>query len=398
MKRLGIFLLMLLLLSGCSENMAPNGQGQSGKTAVDSAKTQVPTESADVAKIVLNTMSLQEQVAQLFFVKPEALSAQTVTKMDETMKEALGTYPVGGIILFANNIVSRQQVLDFNQALQEAAPTSLFLGVDEEGGRVARITSQSAMGYEKLPRALNVQTAEQAGEIGVRLGTILTELGFNLDFAPDADVFTNPQNTVIGDRAFSRTPEVAAEFVSAQVKGLHTKNIATAIKHFPGHGDTTVDSHKALPSVSHDLERLRQTEWVPFRAGIAAGTDMVMVGHIAVPNVTGTDEPCTLSETIVQDCLREELGFSGVIITDALDMGAVVERYGASDAAVRALQAGCDMLLMPKNFHAAYEGVLEAVQDGRISQKRLSDAVLHILQAKAARGLLDRPKIFPAGR
>ena len=398
MKRLGIFLLMLLLLSGCSENMAPNGQGQSGKTAVDSAKTQVPTEPADVAKIVLNTMSLQEQAAQLFFVKPEALSAQTVTKMDETMKEALGTYPVGGIILFANNIVSRQQVLDFNQALQEAAPTPLFLGVDEEGGRVARITSQSAMGYEKLPRALNVQTAEQAGEIGVRLGTILTELGFNLDFAPDADVFTNPQNTVIGDRAFSRTPEVAAEFVSAQVKGLHTKNIATAIKHFPGHGDTTVDSHKALPSVSHDLERLRQTEWVPFRAGIAAGTDMVMVGHIAVPNVTGTDEPSTLSETIVQDCLREELGFSGVIITDALDMGAVVERYGASDAAVRALQAGCDMLLMPKNFHAAYEGVLEAVQDGRISQKRLSDAVLHILQAKAARGLLDRPKIFPAGR
>ena len=398
MKRLGIFLLMLLLLSGCSENMAPNGQGQSGKTAVDSAKTQVPTESADVAKIVLNTMSLQEQVAQLFFVKPEALSAQTVTKMDETMKEALGTYPVGGIILFANNIVSRQQVLDFNQALQEAAPTSLFLGVDEEGGRVARITSQSAMGYEKLPRALNVQTAEQAGEIGVRLGTILTELGFNLDFAPDADVFTNPQNTVIGDRAFSRTPEVAAEFVSAQVKGLHTKNIATAIKHFPGHGDTTVDSHKALPSVSHDLERLRQTEWVPFRAGIAAGTDMVMVGHIAVPNVTGTDEPSTLSETIVQDCLREELGFSGVIITDALDMGAVVERYGASDAAVRALQAGCDMLLMPKDFHAAYEGVLEAVQDGRISQERLSDAVLHILQAKVARGLLDRPKIFPADR
>ena len=122
------------------------------------------------------------------------------------------------------------------------------------------------------------------------------------------------------------------------------------------------------------------------------------MGHIAVPNVTGTDEPSTLSETIVQDCLREELGFSGVIITDALDMGAVVEQYGASDAAVRALQAGCDMLLMPKNFHAAYEGVLEAVQDGRISQKRLSDAVLHILQAKAARGLLDRPKIFPAGR
>ncbi len=389
---------MLLLLSGCSENMAPNGQGQSGETAVDSAKTPVPTEPEDVAKSVLNTMSLQEQVAQLFFVKPEALSAQAVTKMDETMKEALSAYPVGGIILFANNIVSRQQVLDFNQALQEAAPAPLFLGVDEEGGRVARITSQSAMGYEKLPRALNVQTAEQAGEIGVRLGTILTELGFNLDFAPDADVFTNPQNTVIGDRAFSRNPEVAAEFVSAQVKGLHTKNIATAIKHFPGHGDTTVDSHKALPSVAHDLERLRQTEWVPFRAGIAAGTDMVMVGHIAVPNVTGTDEPSTLSEIIVQDYLREELGFSGVIITDALDMGAVVERYGASEAAVRALQAGCDMLLMPKNFHAAYEGVLEAVQDGRISQKRLSDAVLHILRAKTARGLLDRPKIFPGNR
>ncbi|MFW5646124.1 MAG: glycoside hydrolase family 3 protein, partial [Acetivibrio ethanolgignens] len=216
----------------------------------------------------------------------------------------------------------------------------------------------------------------------------IKELGFNLNFAPVADVKTNSFNTEIGNRSFGDDPKRVAALVEQVVKGMQEQNISATLKHFPGHGDASGDSHQGPVNVENDLNRLRSVEFLPFNAGIKAGADCVMVTHLSISRVTGTVEPASMSSLIIEQILRQEMGFDGIAITDAMDMGAITEVYEPGEAAVRAIKAGMDVVLMPVDLDEAYNAVLEAVNEGKISEERINESVTRVIRAKVKRGLI----------
>lgn len=396
------------------EDSAPDAAGQA-REAEEGLDT-------DPVEQLLSQMSLHQKVCQLFMLRPESLerlvgleeedgavqengAAQensdvsengteqgkssenatlpAATEMTETMKEALAGCPVGGIILFGDNIVSPDQVRAFNQALQDASPIPLFIAVDEEGGRVARLANHE--GFD-LPRYESAAAVGSSGDpadalaMGSSIGSYLREYGFTMDFAPDADVNTNPDNPVIGNRAFSSDAETAARMAAAMAEGLRQEGILPVFKHFPGHGDTAEDSHLGI-AVSHKTaEEMAACEWLPFKE--ATDRDGIMIGHIAAPAVTGDMTVASLSAPIVTGILREQLGFQGLIVTDSLEMGAVTEDHGSGEAAVEAVLAGCDILLMPLDPPEALKAVEEAVKKGTITEERLDESVRRILSYK----------------
>lgn len=330
-------------------------------------------------------MTLEQKVAGLFFVTPEQLTGvgQAVQAGDGT-REALAKYPVGGLIYFKQNIQSEEQIKEMLANTVSFCPFPIFLGVDEEGGKVARVAD-----------ALNLDNVGPMADIGATgdvqaaytanaaIGNYLASYGFNVDFAPVADVLTNADNTVIGDRAFSADPQVASQMVANAVSGLQSANVSACLKHFPGHGDTAGDSHTGAASTERTKEEMQAAEFLPFAAGIEAGSDMVMVGHISAPALTDGDNiPASLSADIITGILRNELGYNGIVITDALNMAAVTDYYESDVAAIMALKAGADMVLMPENFEQAYEGVLNAVWDGTISEERVNDSLKRIYRVK----------------
>lgn len=340
----------------------------------------------------LNSMSLEEKVGQLFVVAPEQFLSKysTVTSVTDAIREGLKKYPVGGIILFGENIKSPEQLTALNRDLQGTSSTPLFIAVDEEGGRVARLAKNDAFDLPTYQSAAAVGATgdpENARNMGRTIGSYLAKYGFNLDFAPVADVNTNPNNTVIGTRAFSSDPSVAGKMAAAFADGLRENGIISTFKHFPGHGDTAEDSHSGLAYNNKDRQSLEKCEWLPFME--AKSTDMVMVGHIALPQVTGNQTPATMSYEIVTEILKEDLGFSGLVVTDSLQMGAITDSYSSGEAALLALKAGCDILLMPNNLPAAFEAVVAAVEDGTLSAQWLDATVLRILQFKQAHGILN---------
>ena len=217
-------------------------------------------------------------------------------------------------------------------------------------------------------------------------GRSLKALGFNVDFAPVADIWSNPDNKVIGDRAFANTAEGATPFVRQAVLGLEEAGIASCVKHFPGHGDTATDSHTGSAVSYVDAKTLRQRELIPFIAGIEAGSPMVMVGHMKLPGVTDDNLPASLSPEVVDELLRDELGFDGVVVTDALDMGAVTAFYTPEKASVMAVQAGCDILLMPESLPKAFDALKAAVDSGTISEERINQSVLRIIEMRIRYG------------
>lgn len=330
-------------------------------------------------------MTLEQKVAGLFFVTPEQLTGVTqAVQAGEGTKEALAKYPVGGLIYFKQNIQSEEQIKEMLANTVSYSPFPIFLGVDEEGGKVARVADalklENVGPMAEIGSTGDVQAAYAANET---IGKYLASYGFNVDFAPVADVLTNEDNTVIGDRAFSGDPQVASEMVAGAVQGLQSAGVSACLKHFPGHGDTEGDSHTGAASTERSKEEMQAAEFLPFQAGILAGTDMIMVGHISAPALTGGDNiPASLSEDIITGVLRNELGYDGIIITDALDMAAITDYYEADVAAIMALKAGADMVLMPDQFEQAYEGVLEAVQNGTISEERVNDSLKRIYRVK----------------
>ena len=359
---------------------------------------QEPAAEADPvlaqAEELLEGLSLREKVLQMFLVTPEQLTgvAGPVTQCGETTRQAIQDTPVGGIVYFAGNLQDREQTAAMLSGIQEAAPLGLFLSVDEEGGSVARLGRNPAMGTTSFLDMADIGATgetEQAYQVGLTIGTELRALGFNLDFAPVADVNSNPDNPVIGERAFSSDPETAAEMVSACVEGFRDSGTLCALKHFPGHGDTATDSHYGAAQSDKTLEQLEDCEFIPFRAGIEAGAELVMVGHIALPAVTGDDTPACLSPDIVTGLLRQRLGFTGLTVTDSLSMAAVTDRYSPDRAAVLAVQAGMDLLLMPSDLDAAAEGILDAVAGGALTEARIDESVLRILTAKLERGIIS---------
>ena len=374
-------------------------------TVPESSKTpEIPsvpkTESYDeAAGRILSEMTLREKIGQLFIVRPEALAVpyadlsanyRSVSAVSEEMRKNFAKFPVGGVALFADNIITPAQTSAFTGELSGACEIPLFIAVDEEGGRVARLANNAAFGLPKYDSAAAVGRSgnpSAALEMGNTIGGYLKKYGFNMDFAPDADVFTNPKNTILGNRAFSSDAATAAIMASAMAQGLRNNGIIPVYKHFPGHGDTAEDSHTGAAYANKTHAEMELCEWLPFLK--ATPLDGIMAGHISAPNITGDNVPATMSKQMITDILRGELGFDGLIITDSLAMGAVKNRYGSGLASVNAILAGCDILLMPDSLGAAFDGILAAVNDGTISEQRLNESVLRILKYKLEYNIIE---------
>ena len=341
---------------------------------------------------ILNGMTLEEKMCQLFMITPEALTGVgTATQAGTATQDAINAYPVGGVIYFSKNLQNPDQTRTMLENTQKYASERLgfpiFLSVDEEGGQVARVGGNSAFGVEKIGNMSDVGSrgdTQEAYEIGTTIGAYLNDLGFNMDAAPDTDVLTNPENQVVKYRSFGSDPELVARMAESELRGLNDQGIIGMYKHFPGHGGTTADSHEGYAYVDDTLDELRSGAFVPFQDGIDNGIPVIMVSHISCPNVTGDNTPATLSKMLITDILRDEMGFDGMVITDALNMGAITAQYSSSEAAVAALNAGADMLLMPEDFQSAYQGVLSAVENGTVPEERIDESVRRILEVKSS--------------
>ncbi len=378
---LPLCLTLTMLLSGCT--------GFGDKTEKNFPPTDTDAGSVETGENPASDVSqwtLEEKLWQMFYVAPEALTdGAAVTELSDGLCEGLDKYPVGGIILFAQNIEDREQVADLLGGIKDSSGVTPFLGVDEEGGLVTRLSKKC--GVTDNGDMMDVQTAEEAREIGERLGSELGGLGFNMDFAPVADVLVNKDNTEIGRRSFGTDPEDVAQKVAAEVEGMQSMGIGAVLKHFPGHGSAVTNSHDGTSVSRRTLQEIRDTELISFERGIQAGADFVMVSHLSLPNVTGSEAPSSLSKYIVTDILRNELGYGGIVITDALNMGAATV-YSPGEASVMAVEAGADMLLMPEDLMEAHAGLLSAVKSGRISEERIDESVERILSLKREMGLI----------
>ncbi|MBQ2880095.1 MAG: glycoside hydrolase, partial [Anaerotignum sp.] len=313
----------------------------------------------------------------------EFVTYSTYANLSDEAKTAIEEYHIGGVILFAENLDTKEQTQKLTADLQKASDFGLLIGIDEEGGLVSRL-KKSNIAHETFPPAAEMEDAAYAGKT---IGMELEELGISVDFAPVADVNTNPDNPVIGTRAFSSDPQAAASKVAEFIRSMEETGVSACAKHFPGHGDTAMDSHLGETYVEHDMERLRSVEFVPFEQAITAGTDFIMAGHIKTPNATTDGLPATLSAEMLA-ILRNDLGFNGIIITDAMNMGAIVDVYGSGESAVMAVQAGVDMVLMPADLPEAAEVLAEAIEKGAVSEERVNEALWHVLSLKYDKGLL----------
>lgn len=350
-------------------------------------------EAAGAVEAKLTTMTLREKVGQLFWVRPETLDFSLNPEkktLTQTMRQNLEQYPVGGIVVFKKNIQDENQLSSLIADFQSASKIPMIVAVDEEGGAVARLANHEAFSLPKYTSARDIGKTgdpEQARQMGRTIGGYLRFYGFNLDFAPVADVDSNPANPVIGRRAYSTDAQQTAQMVAAAVEGFHEAGMLCTVKHFPGHGDTGQDSHYGTATSYKTWEEMKAMEMLPFEAGIAAGADVVMTAHITTPNATTDGLPASLSYTMITERLRGELGFQGVIVTDALEMNAIKNHFTPAESAVAALRAGVDVLLMPSDLRAAFDGVVQAVEDGTLSEERLNESVRRILTLKQKAGL-----------
>lgn len=348
----------------------------------------------------MERMSPRQLVCQMFVVRPEALSygyighdravedtgapKDTATVLSDGMRAFYDEYPVGGFCLFADNIVCPSQLLSFNRDLHSLPMRPLLL-VDEEGGRVARIANNDSFALRKFGSMTAVAASgnpEDAYEAASYIGSYLRRYGFDVDLAPVADVNTNPDNIVIGNRAFSSDPDTASRMVIRYLDGLWSAGIRGCIKHFPGHGDVRGDTHTGYVATRKTWEEMLGCEMIPFKAGIEHGVRMIMTAHVSTPNVSGNDLPATMSPAILNGKLRGELGFDGIIITDGMGMGAIAGHYSPGEAAVAAIRAGADIILLPKSLPEAVDAVLKALESGEITLERIKESVRRILELK----------------
>lgn len=335
----------------------------------------------------LSAMTLEEKICQMFVVSPSTfIGKDSLTVADADLQAKIQSYPVGGFIYFAGNLINPGQTTALLQTTESYCLNTNgikpFLCVDEEGGRVARIGSNPNFNVTLIEPMGNITTANRAYEAGAYIGNYLNELGFNVDFAPDTDVLTNPDNKVINDRSFGSDPNTVSTFAREYSNGLHSENVLSTYKHFPGHGATEGDTHEGYAYTNKSYEDLKQSELIPFANAGKDNIDFVMVSHISVPTILGNNTPCTLSYKMVTECLRNDLGYDGIIITDAMGMGAISQNYTCEESTLLAIEAGNDIILMPENFDTAYNAVLNAVKSGRITEDRIDQSVKRILAAK----------------
>ncbi|MCL1863192.1 MAG: glycoside hydrolase family 3 protein [Defluviitaleaceae bacterium] len=341
------------------------------------APTPIPTPAPSPVDEIISQMTVEEKIGQLFMLRLPWQSLYVNARV-----EALFGIPMGGVIIFSDNVSSREQLTELVSDLQGLSDIPLLIAIDEEGGRVSRAGRLFADGV--TPSAYEIGASAEpsviAFEMGSLIGRELLSLGINMNFAPVADVWSNPANEVIGRRAFGRDAESVSPLVAAFSRGLHDGGVMAVAKHFPGHGDTYEDSHYALAMFHGDFARWQEVEAIPFASGIAAGVDGVMMGHIATPQINNEYLPATLSN-FWHTTLRG-MGFDGLIITDALEMRALTDHFTCGEIAIMAFLAGADILLMPHRAREAYDAMLAAFEDGLFCEERLDESVRRILYAK----------------
>ncbi len=374
--------LLAMLLAG---SMALSLAGCGGVAQTEGADEKTPEEiKAEYIQDIIDNMDAEEKAGQLIMADFRTNADGTgMTVLSDEAKKAIEEYHIGGVILFAENLDTKEQTQQLTEDLQKASDFGLLIGIDEEGGLVSRL-NKSNIEHEIFPPAAEMEDVAYAGRT---IGTELAELGIHVDFAPVADVNTNPDNPVIGTRAFSSDPQAAASKVAEFITAIEETGVSACAKHFPGHGDTAMDSHLGETYVEHDMERLRSVEFLPFQQAITAGTDFIMAGHIKTPNATVDGLPATLSSEML-GILRKDLNFDGIIITDAMNMGAIVDQYGSGESAVMAVQAGVDLVLMPATLGEAAEALTAAIKKGDISEERVNEALWHVLSLKYEKGIL----------
>jgi beta-N-acetylhexosaminidase len=350
-----------------------------------------PSPAVDPVAVLVRQMSPAEKVGQLFMptipgTTPAAGAA------------VIRRYHLGGLIYFPANLRTPRQTAELSNGLQRAAMKSgvpLLISTDEEQGPVSRLPyitrfpANKALASTRHPDD-DVRTAARV------TGEELRAVGINQDLAPDADVNVNPRNPVIGVRSFGADPQKVAHLVGVAVDAYRAAGVAATAKHFPGHGDTATDSHTGLPVIRHSMRTWERLDAPPFKAAIDHHVDAIMTAHIVVPGLDDSGAPATMSKAVLTGLLRDRLGYDGVVVTDSLQMAGATVKYGPSEAAVRAVNAGADMLLMPPNIGLAYNAVLAAVRSGQIPQSRLDQAVTRIVRMKTERGLFRSPYVDAA--
>lgn len=372
--------------SGCKgkpTNSVSTVTSSSAQSIVQSSDSSSSEITSSETKPVSN-LSLEDKISRLFLVKPETLNldssghivSEAITKMNPRIISALQKYKVSGVILFDKNIVNENGLKNFTCELQKTASLPLFISIDEEGGNVSRLANHKNLSVDNVGFPINFKTPENVKRAYESITKYLVNYGFNLNFAPVADVFTNPKNTVIGSRAFGKDPETVSSLLVAAIEGH--KKLPHCVKHFPGHGDTTEDTHNGSVKIDKTWEELLKCELIPFKTAIEQNCDMIMTSHIILPHVTKEKLPTSLSYELVTEKLRKELGFNGVVITDSFVMDAITENYSSGDAAVLAIKAGVDIILCPANLVEAHTAVLNAVKKGEISEERIDESVKRI--------------------
>lgn len=367
-----------------------------GLTITSCSNNDAPSSPKDDVEAQLSKMTLREKVGQMFFVRMETLDTtihwsaysdlqeNPILEVNKTMRDVNANYPIGGLILYAWNIDDEAQLAKLIPQIR-ALNGNPLLCIDEEGGRVSRLANNPKFNvkkYESMSAIGATGDPNNAYECGNTIGTYLKRYGFDIDFAPVADVNTNPDNIIIGPRAFSDDPQVAAPMVTNYLQGLEDAGVIGCIKHFPGHGDTKTDTHFGYASTQKTWAEMMDCEMVTFKAGIKWGCQLIMTAHIGAPNVTGSDIPSTMSSVILQDKLRGELGYQNIIITDGMEMGAITQQFSSAEAAVKSIQAGVDIVLGPKNLVEAFDAVIDAVNKGTISEERINQSVRRILKLR----------------
>ncbi|MFJ5715974.1 beta-N-acetylhexosaminidase [Neobacillus sp. NPDC093127] len=350
------------------------------KTPGQQGKVEKPNQQANqTISEVISKMGLEDKIGQMI------LAGIDGTTMDVKAKQLISQIHVGGIIFYKNNFETPAQAVQLVNQLKAGNSSSLplILGVDQEGGRVTRLPG-GLVNFPPNKQIGQVNNPNFSYKVGTLLGQELKKFGLNLDFAPVLDINSNPNNPVIGDRSFGNNAEIVSKLGIQTMKGIQSQNVITTIKHFPGHGDTSVDSHLDLPIVNKSLKELKELELIPFERAIEQGADVVMVAHILLPQLDKTN-PGTMSKAVMTDLLRKQLGFTGVIITDDMTMGAITEHFDIGKAAVESVKAGSDIILVGHDYNNVVkiiDSIKTAVQNGEISKQRLDESVERIIQLK----------------
>lgn len=358
-KVLIIFITVLLFITGCG--------------------SKDTTKELSKAEQLMKDMTLEEKIGQMLIVYYRTSEA------DSNLVNILNEVKPGGFILFGENFESYEQAKKMIDTINSTSDIPMFMSVDQEGGRVQRIKNLSDANVTIIPsmnRVGNMNDEKLSYDVGRVVGEELRVFGINMDFAPVLDIYSNVDNTVIGNRSFGNTSEIVTKMGLSFAKGLQSTGVIPVYKHFPGHGDTSEDSHYTLPVITKTKEQLEELELIPFKEAIKNNAKVIMIGHLAVPNITGDNTPASLSKKVINDWLKEELGYKGLVITDALNMGALTNDYSKKEIYVNAINAGVDLLLMPSPSKEAVRIIKEAVANGEISEKQIDESVLKILELK----------------